>query len=157
MAISNTDRKKLRDRAGGECSFPGCAVREPLEEAHIRSPKKDGPRHDPRLVSPRVDAYDNRVILCPNHHTTVDVTELGAWTIDRLEKMKAAHEADVSQRGSRVTEFQGHVKAMGVDADSVTGAVVKTPTSFGPGSRIEAEGIRTRKITGLQIGGDEDG
>lgn len=62
------------------------------EEAHIRSSRPDGPRHDPAYPSEKLDTYDNLILLCPTHHTTIDKENGAAWSIDELQRMKADHE-----------------------------------------------------------------
>src|SRR3990170_316296 len=95
--MSVTDRKRLRDGAGGECSFPDCPVRENLEEAHLVAERADGPRGDAAFTRAQLDSYDNRILLCPNHHTIVDGNPT-EWTVDKLRRVKAAHEQDVARR-----------------------------------------------------------
>ena len=97
MAISVADRKRLRDGAGGECSFPGCRIREHLVEAHIVADRPDGPRGDASFTKAQLDAYDNRILLCPNHHSVVDANP-AEWTVKKLRTMKAEHEQDIARR-----------------------------------------------------------
>lgn len=97
MTISAADRKKLRDRAGGECSFPNCHAREPLEEAHIVAERPSGPRGDPSFAEALLDAYENRVLLCANHHAIVDGNP-SEWTAEKLRIMKDDHEHDIARR-----------------------------------------------------------
>lgn len=97
MTISASDRKKLRDRAAGECSFPDCRVREKLEEAHIVAEKPDGPRGDACFTKAQLDAYNNRILLCPNHHSVVD-GDPAEWTVGKVWAMKEQHEQDIPRR-----------------------------------------------------------
>lgn len=97
VAISNTDRKRLRDRAAGECSFPECHFRDHLQEAHIVADKATGPRGDASFTNVQLDSYDNRILLCPNHHATVD-SDSSTWTVEALQAMKVEHERDVERR-----------------------------------------------------------
>ncbi|WP_157524978.1 hypothetical protein [Microbacterium yannicii] len=62
------------------------------EEAHVRSSRPDGPRHDPEYPSEKLDTYDNLILLCPTHHTTIDKESGAAWSIEELQRMKADHE-----------------------------------------------------------------
>lgn len=97
MAISVADRKKLHDRAGGECSFPDCGERQGLQEAHIVAKEDGGPRADLSMPKAERDKYDNRIMLCPTHHVVIDKQEQ-EWPVEKLLAMKSAHEQDVAQR-----------------------------------------------------------
>jgi len=105
-------RKKLWANAGNRCAFPGCVQRlvsdlgmpdQPTsgagavvgEEAHIRSSKATGPRHDPGYPAGKLNEYENLVLLCPTHHTIVDKDGGSAWPLVEVLKMKAAHEERV--------------------------------------------------------------
>lgn len=154
-SLSVAERKKLHDRAGGECSFPGCHVREPLQEAHIFARSDGGPRANPTMERESREVYDNFIIMCPNDHYTIDHDE-EKYTVAAVKEMKVAHEQDVARRSARITEFTGAVHAEGIDTDSVTGVRVKKPTRFKAGTKITAKGTRSREVTGLEItGGDQ--
>lgn len=71
------------------------------EEAHIRSPKRGGPRHDPRYPPEQLDTYANLVLLCPTHHAVVDKDNGRAWSIDELLALKASHESRVDGADGR--------------------------------------------------------
>jgi len=94
------DRKKLWARSGNVCSFPDCgeelAQEKPATkvmgvEAHIRGEKPGTARYDPNQSSNERESYENRILLCPNHHNTVDASEAD-WTVGQLLEMKASHE-----------------------------------------------------------------
>ena len=103
MAISVADRKRLRDGAGGECSFPDCRIRDHLVEALIVADKPDGPRGDASFAKVQLDSYDNRILLCPNHHAVVD-GDSGEWEVEKLRAMKTTHEQDVARRLGQTPE-----------------------------------------------------
>jgi len=65
------------------------------EEAHIRSSKATGPRHDPDYPIDKLNEYENLVLLCPTHHTIIDKDGGSAWPIDVVLRMKIDHEARV--------------------------------------------------------------
>jgi hypothetical protein len=153
-SLSVAERKKLHDRAGGECSFPGCAVREPLQEAHIFARSDGGPRANPTMEKQSREVYENFLMMCPNDHYTIDHDE-EKYTVAVLKEMKAAHERDVVKRGAGIAEFTGSVHAEGTDTESVTGARVTKPTRFRAGTQITAKGTRTGKVTGLEITRDD--
>ncbi|SDP17247.1 hypothetical protein SAMN04487788_2354 [Microbacterium testaceum StLB037] len=104
-------RKVLWSSAANRCAYPPCEqrlvadLRNPEdasatigrvigEEAHIRSSKPSGPRHDPKYTR-SLDAYDNLILLCPTHHTAIDKDNGSAWSVEDLLQLKADHERRV--------------------------------------------------------------
>lgn len=94
------DRKKLWARSGNICSFPDCGIELVLEqqanrvlgeEAHIKGEKPTAPRYDPEQSEVERESYENRILLCPTHHTMIDAVP-GDWTVGQLLEMKASHE-----------------------------------------------------------------
>ncbi len=105
MSLKSGDLKKLWGRSGNICSFPSCGVelaREKKanrvigEEAHIKGEKPAAPRYDPSQMEEERQSYENRVLLCPTHHTEID-SDPDTWTVERLKQMKADHEQQVSR------------------------------------------------------------
>lgn len=82
----------------GTCQFEGCG--DPLivdgaivgQIAHIHSPSPDGPRYDPDLDPEAARALPNLMYLCGTHHAVVDKKD-SEWPADKLQEMKAKHEA----------------------------------------------------------------
>lgn len=117
MAITLQTSKILFSRAHDVCAFPTCRVRlthnqvnagtgEPDvivlgEQAHIRSPRADGPRYDPVYPIKKLDSYENIVLLCPTHHRMIDKDGGSGYSVTALEKMKRRHE-DQQERRSRL-------------------------------------------------------
>jgi hypothetical protein len=102
-AMKDYDRKKLWARSGNICSFPDCntelvpekrANRVIGEEAHIKGEKPTAPRYDPNQSPEERDSYENRILLCPTHHTEIDA-DPQTWTVERLFEMKVKHEQQV--------------------------------------------------------------
>lgn len=118
MSIGVVDRKLLWGRAGNRCAWAGCNQRLLVdlrvpesallqthgavigEEAHIRSSRSEGPRHDPNYAKEKLDTYDNLLLLCPTHHATIDKGGGAAWSISALERMKADHECAIDASAS---------------------------------------------------------
>jgi len=103
MTLKTRDLKKLWGRSGNICSFPGCGVelaREKKmnrvigEEAHIKGEKDSAPRYDRNHTQEERECYENRILLCPTHHTEIDADPI-AWTVDRLYQIKSAHEKQI--------------------------------------------------------------
>jgi hypothetical protein len=67
------------------------------EAAHIVAEKEEGPRGVSPLSREQRDKYANLLLLCSVHHKQVD-DQTGAYTIDRLNQLKQAHEAWVRQQ-----------------------------------------------------------
>lgn len=92
-----TDVKLLFARSGNRCAFPKCrspmALNETLtgEVCHITGVRPGSARYDSSLTDAERHAYSNLVLMCPTHHTVIDDDE-EAYTVDRLRKIKAAHE-----------------------------------------------------------------
>lgn len=109
MGISASDRKRLWGKAANRCAWcetpltrPGrAAAREVVigEEAHIVGEKPGSARYRPLPPDMR-DAYENRIVLCPTHHTIVD-GQPQDWTEEILRHMKSAHELRMQLRTRR--------------------------------------------------------
>jgi hypothetical protein len=95
--IKDSDRKILWTKAGNRCSI--CVQTLTLntesgknlvlgEEAHIISRQVNGPRYQ---ILEEYDSYDNLILLCPNHHATVDKDEK-AYSVEKLKDFKKKHE-----------------------------------------------------------------
>jgi hypothetical protein len=108
MAIGYRVVRTLWTRAHNQCAFPGCFqtltedavdartgqafVTVVGQQAHIRSSKPDGPRHDPAYPKNRLDSHENLILLCPTHHKMIDDEDGAGYTVETLEKMRRAHE-----------------------------------------------------------------
>jgi hypothetical protein len=87
--------------SGNLCAFPGCAT--PIVDApthtftgevcHIKARSPEGPRYDPNQSETARHAFENLVLMCPMHHKVIDDEHnLGLFTVERLQEMKADHE-----------------------------------------------------------------
>lgn len=91
--------KRLFAMSGNRCAFPKCST--PLVDqsgnvtariCHIRARKSGGSRYDDTQTDTQRHAFSNLLLLCPNHHDTVDV-DVNAYPVTRLSEMKNAHES----------------------------------------------------------------
>jgi hypothetical protein len=114
MTISGKDRKLLWGRSRDICAFPQCRQRLTVgqtdsatgagfetvlgEEAHIRSSKPNGPRHDPNYPKNNLDSYENFILLCRNHHRLIDADGGRGYDVPTLIKMRTTHEKQEEQR-----------------------------------------------------------
>jgi len=100
MAITDKTRKTLWARSGNRCAM--CRTEIVAErnehnknlnigdECHIISEQPNGPRSNPDYGKD-YDDYENLILLCKNHHRTVD--ELWeTYTVDLLITIKTNHE-----------------------------------------------------------------
>ena len=91
--------KRLFARSGNRCAFPKCTVALVQDDTvvgqicHIKATSLGGPRFDPEQTAEQRQGYNNLILLCANHHTIID-DDPEAYTVDRLCKMKADHEAN---------------------------------------------------------------
>ena len=192
MTISAQARKLLWSRAHNICSFPtgwqaltadevdarsGDAFAVVLgEEAHIRSARPGGPRHDPAYPVEKIDSYDNLMLLCPTHHSLIDAHGGDAYDADALLQMKRRHEEQQGRKdrttqairlyiGKQYTvddkvlfeqvDLHGpSVDAMFVDVpfacrpDTKIGEVMERISSESPGDREATETNDGRIVTG---------
>ncbi|WP_155980830.1 tetratricopeptide repeat protein [Nocardia sp. CNY236] len=109
MGIPLPEQRKLFQRSGNMCAFPGCSVSltaeatpvDPLvvlgEIAHIVAASVRGPRGDSPLTRADRDRYENLILLCNQHHQLID-SQPNRWSVDELHNIKAAHENWVAHR-----------------------------------------------------------
>ena len=109
MSLSIHDRKVLWSRAGNRCSYNygGEHCNEELvrvvngnlvlegEECHIVGEKLSSPRYVADF--PKLDTYDNRILMCKKHHKIIDDNE-GEYTAELLLIMKKSHEESIAER-----------------------------------------------------------
>ncbi|MGA2302546.1 MAG: hypothetical protein ABSG77_17845 [Candidatus Acidiferrum sp.] len=62
------------------------------EIAHIAAASDCGPRAEPSLNNTSRNDYENLVLLCQNYHAQID-GQPGAYPVERIKEIKAAHEA----------------------------------------------------------------
>jgi len=99
VSITDKTRKILWGRSGNRCAF--CRVElvheqdehninlNIGEECHIVSSREKGPRH---IIDFGIfDDYENLILLCRNHHRTIDEKE-ETYTVEVLKLVKKNHE-----------------------------------------------------------------
>lgn len=127
MSIGVVERKLLWGRANNLCAFPGCSQELTInlddpesrvlgdagavigEEAHIRSGRVDGPRHDPEYPRDQIDTYSNLILLCPTHHTMIDKDGGRGYSIENLVQMRFNHESAMSATRSTADEARRRI------------------------------------------------
>jgi hypothetical protein len=104
MAISEADIKRLWGKAAGRCSYPGCGTdclpfldpTDPIiigEMAHVIARSTGGPRGGSNAGE---DTYANLILLCPTHHTLVDKSPEGKFTVEMMLEWKGDHEGRIA-------------------------------------------------------------
>lgn len=111
MSIPQKDLKILWGKAAGRCSMPECRDKLVTEASklipskniligqncHIVGEKEDGPRGKSILTPEERNRYPNLILLCVNHHTTID-QDPESWPIEKLHQIKSDHEIWVETR-----------------------------------------------------------
>ncbi|MFG3026906.1 HNH endonuclease [Streptomyces sp. NPDC048254] len=111
VAVPVSQQRKLSQRSGNICAFPGCGLlltaegtpEEPVvvlgEMAHIVAESPNGPRGDSPLTTEERNRYENLILLCNQHHQLIDSDgALAMYTVERLQAMKEDHEKRVERR-----------------------------------------------------------
>lgn len=100
MPIAPRTIKVLFAKSQNRCAYPDCSEQMIVgdlvlgEICHIRARRKNGPRYDPNLTAKERDAAANLVLLCPTCHSLVDKGDRCTFTVEWLEEIKRAHEAE---------------------------------------------------------------
>lgn len=99
MTLSKRDVKKLWLASGNQCAFPDCE--QPLIDfdldvvfgkmCHIYARKPGGARYDENMSEEEKESYENRILLCGNHHTLIDEAP-DQYPPEALKQMKQRHE-----------------------------------------------------------------
>lgn len=128
------DVKLLWGLAAARCAFPSCSqvcVQEATEKdktsprigkiAHIVGHSDVGPRGDAAFSVEQRDQYENLILLCANHHDTVDAQPL-TYTVSMLREWKRSHEdwvkTSLTQEMPQVTHAELEIVCRGIIASS---------------------------------------
>lgn len=103
--ITDKTRKVIWSKSGGSCAICKQELTKKVDEnhlvlgqeCHIRSPKVKGPRYDSSFPKDKLDAPENLILLCRNHHKEIDDLPL-KYPTDSLERIKTNHEALIRNR-----------------------------------------------------------
>ncbi len=95
MAVSSRTEKILWSKSGSRCSFPRCPRKLVAdatrlddnvvlgETAHIVARTRDGSRGQFSPPGGDIDAYDNLILLCDEHHKLID-GQPNTYTVEKL-------------------------------------------------------------------------
>jgi len=101
--IAQVDLKLLWCKSGGVCAICQRGLALPGtsgvigEMAHIVAHGDRGPRADADLSLDKLNAYENLILLCPDHHRQVD-TQPQKWPPRKLRSLKRTTEEWVTRR-----------------------------------------------------------
>ncbi len=91
--------RRLYLASGNRCAFPQCVIALMTPDAvlvgeicHIEGALPDSARFNSAMSNERRRSYDNLVLMCRNHHKTIDADEK-TWKVAKLAALKQAHEA----------------------------------------------------------------
>jgi hypothetical protein len=93
--------KTLFALSGNVCAYDGCEEkltdaawrRVNADVAHICGENPGAPRFDASMTDDERDAFENLILLCPNHHRLIDGLEPERHTVEMLRDMKHRHES----------------------------------------------------------------
>jgi DNA-directed RNA polymerase subunit RPC12/RpoP len=146
LSIHDQDRKILWTKSGNRCSYNygGEHCDEELvqlvngrhvlvgDECHIVGGKSGSPRYV--AGSPKLDTYDNLILMCKKHHKIIDDNE-GEYPAELLLEMKRSHEKSIAER-MKTKEIQPLIikdsifRTVVERADEATGMEVNRPAQF---------------------------
>ncbi len=95
---SDATVKRLFALSGNGCAFPKCSATLIDGSAvvgkicHIKGARPGSARYDEQQNATDRHSFENLILMCGRHHDVIDDDE-EAYTVDRLLKMKVAHEA----------------------------------------------------------------
>ncbi len=98
MEPSRPTVKRLFALSQNRCAFPECIA--PIVEAsgtptgiicHIRARSAGGPRYNAKQTDEQRHAFENLILMCARHSKVID-SEPRRYTVEMLERFKAAHE-----------------------------------------------------------------
>jgi hypothetical protein len=130
MSLKARDKLILWVKAAGRCSFPGCRKELTWEQtaedrdvligeiAHIVSSKPNGPRSGDVPQGGEIDAYENTVLLCREHHVIID-RQVNTYPALKLHQMKQDHEEWVRSQLSKEQRYQGIISPLEIVSESL--------------------------------------
>lgn len=142
-SIPDPVTNRLFALSGNQCAFPGCtnAVTDQVapgeqpvtlaQRAHIVGVGRQGPRSKAVPLSDDIDAVENLLLLCGEHHRIVD-NNPRIYSVEVLAKYKADHEAKMAPKKLRPTPPP-------LDADTVDLSLL--PVSELPGTMWRAKSL----------------
>ena len=121
------------------------------EVCHIKGQKVGAARHDPGQTPAQRNHYDNLILLCASHHKVIDDDE-EAYTVGRLQKMKADHEALATPASDRDAERIANAYSAVVSVGQSGGITTQnfTATNFTLQAAQPGDSISKRQLEALE-------
>jgi len=135
MSLPPRDKVILWGRAAERCSFPSCRKRLVYDKtdvdgdvllgeiAHIVAQKSDGPRGMKNPPGGKIDAYENTILLCKEHHTIID-GQPNTYPVEKLVQLKVDHEEWVKITPSPNEQYKGITSPPTVVSEKVYGTLL---------------------------------
>ncbi|MEV7345502.1 hypothetical protein [Streptomyces sp. NPDC093544] len=137
---------KLLFGTATHCAYPGCNSKLIFKDrelytptaqiAHIRSEKANGPRHDVNYPSSSINAFENLLLLCGEHHPPVDRHE-SSYSVEELLDWKEGQ----SRQGERLVagaELAAIERILNREAPITSDAILRGPiASLGQAERLQ--------------------
>lgn len=105
--IPERDIKILFSRGANHCAMcrteliidakPGTKESVIGQMAHIKGENEGSARYDSNMTDKERNSYSNLILLCPNHHKTID-DQRDYYTVERLHEIKNQHEELMRKR-----------------------------------------------------------
>lgn len=157
--------KHLFAVSSNRCAFPKCpqslvhCEKVTGRVCHIRAAAQGGPRFDASQTDAERHGFENLVLMCPIHHDVIDA-DVAAYTVKRLQTMKAEHEAGATTTGNisddAAVQMIVNVGAIKVDGGSVIitnhqsgGRAAHVINNFGPPRRTVSATVRAKVLSFL--------
>ena len=103
------------------------------EVCHIKGARPGSARYDSSQADVERHGYGNLVLMCPTHHTVIDDDE-EAYSVERLRKIKAAHEA----QSTPIPD---------AEAAAVAEVFLQSVTNIGQSGGLSAQTVNASTIT----------
>jgi hypothetical protein len=130
--------KRLFAVSGNQCAFPKCQV--PLVDpasgkvtgriCHIKGRRPGSPRYDPRQTDAERHSFENLILMCPIHHDVIDADE-ESYTVERLQRIKAAHRATHPRSSEPPDDVARQFLASIEDNIVIDGSIIFTQNQIG--------------------------
>jgi hypothetical protein len=110
------------------------------EIAHIEGALPDSRRFNAGMTNEERRAYDNLLIMCEYHHTTIDDPDTGekTWPVDRLQRLKRDHEAIYTSVPDQLRRQVGDISEGVTYVRAVNGLAVIGALSLGEDERLQS-------------------
>lgn len=123
MSVTRAMKIILAKRSGNRCALPSCRVvlvqdskpgsaQNIGEAVHISGARSGSARYDPQMAAQERNHVDNLLYLCRNCHAIID-QDVESYSIERLRRIKAEHEANVQARDGHQIRDRGVPRAAG--------------------------------------------